>query len=83
MNKLRRMFAPTPEEEIEDNFVFEKMFNKLAEEKGCCTCNYCRHVIDYPGFVTGEESKCDVGLQCDTVYFSVRNCPKWERKVIE
>ena len=79
MNKLRRLFNPTPE----DIAYHKKIFEKAAESKGCSTCSYCKHVVSYPGFVTAEECECTVGLECDTVLFSVKNCPKYERKEID
>ena len=80
MNKLRMLFDPTPEEKAELNAKFKKLFDDAAKDKGCSTCANCRHVVDYPGFVTGEENECTVGLECDTVYFTVKNCPKYEEK---
>lgn len=74
---FRRTFFPTPEEEAEDMERFMKLFRELAKEKGCVTCGHLEHVIDYPGFVTGEENECTVGLECDTVLNTVKNCPKW------
>lgn len=77
-NLLRRIFCPTPEEVEEDLRNLKKIHDQQAKEKGCSTCEYCKHVIDYPGFVTGEESVCTEGLECDTVLFSVKNCSKWK-----
>lgn len=77
-NKLRRIFCPTPEEQKEDFERYKKLHDELAREKGCSTCKYCVRVRHYPGFVTGEECECTAGLKCDTVLFSVSNCPKWE-----
>lgn len=83
-NKLRRIFFPTPEERAEDLKYYMEIHKELAKKKGCSTCENCKHVISYPGFVTGEECECIAGLECDTVLFSVENCPKWiEDKWIE
>jgi len=63
-----------------DKYVFEdakRLYNEQKGNKGCSTCKNCKHVINYPGFVTAEESICTVGLECDTVLFTVKNCPKW------
>ena len=79
MNKLRGMFNPTPEEKAEDDARMMRIFEQAAKDKGCSTCANKKHVVDYPGFVTGEENECTVGLECDTVLFRVKNCPKWER----
>lgn len=86
MNKLRRIFAPTPEEQAEDLEQYMKLHRELTKKKGCSTCRNIRHVVSYPGFVTGEENECTAGLECDTVLFSVNNCPRWvdaypERKI--
>lgn len=78
MNDFRRTFCPTIEEQIEDLENLLRVHNELVPEHGCSTCDYCKHVIDYPGFVTGEECECEVGLECDTVMFNVKNCPMWK-----
>lgn len=80
MNKLRSMFNPTPEEAEALNKRLKKIFDEAAKSRGCATCQNLQHVVDYPGFVTGEENECTVGLQCDTVYFTVNNCPQYKEK---
>lgn len=79
---FRRIFCPTLEEQKEDFERYKKLHDELAKKKGCSTCKYCVRVRHYPGFVTGEECECIAGLECDTVLFSVSNCPKWEEKPI-
>ena len=74
---FRRTFKPTPEEEEEDMKRLMDLLRELAKEKGCVTCGHLKHVIDYPGFVTGEENECTAGLECDTVLYTVKNCQKW------
>lgn len=81
-NKLRRIFCPTEEEQLEDLKQHLMLHEKLKVKKGCSTCEYCMHVRNYPGFVTAEECECTAGLECDTVLFSVENCPKWKEKII-
>ncbi len=76
-NAIRRLFCPTPEEEAEDLAKFIALHKELAKDRGCETCRNTRHMVDYPGFVTGEENECTAGLECDTVFFTVRNCPRW------
>lgn len=78
MNKLRRIFNLTTEESIEDLEHLLKIHNELAPERGCSTCDYCKHVRRYPDYVTGEECECQAGLECDTVLFKVKNCPSWK-----
>ena len=78
MNKLRRIFCPTEEERKEDARKLKLLHDELAVKKGCSTCKHCIHVRDLPGVMTGEECECDAGLECDTVLFSVENCPRWE-----
>lgn len=75
---LRRIFNPTPEEQEEDLREYHKLHMELAKERGCSTCKHTVHVRTLPGFVIGEENECDAGLECDTVLFNVKNCPKWE-----
>ena len=77
MSKLRRIFCPTPEERAEDFAKYKAIHDEVAKEKGCSTCKHCIHVTSYPGFVTAEECECNVGLECDTVLFSVKNCGQW------
>lgn len=63
-----------------DEYFFEtikKLYNEQKKNRGCSTCKNCKRVRNYPGYVTGEESVCIAGLQCDTVQFSVKDCPKW------
>lgn len=78
MNRLRSMFYPTTEEAAALNQRMKKIFDEAAKSRGCSTCENCRHVVDYPGFVTGEENECTVGLECDTVLFRVKNCPQYK-----
>ena len=78
MNRIRRIFNPTPEEKLEDMKRMYSIHTKLKKEKGCSTCKHCKHVQNYPGFVTAEECECQVGLECDTVLFQIKNCEKWE-----
>ena len=80
MNKLRMIFDPTSEEVAALNQRMKKIFDEAAKSRGCSTCENIRHVVDYPGFVTGEENECTVGLECDTVLFSVKNCPKYKER---
>lgn len=74
---FRRIFAPTPDEQAKDRERYMKLHRELAKKKGCSTCGNIRHVISYPGFVMGEENECTVGLECDMVLFTVKNCPQW------
>jgi hypothetical protein len=53
------------------------LYNEFKIKRGCSTCKHCKHVNDYPAFVTAEECICMAGLECDTVLFSVKNCKKW------
>ena len=80
VNRLRRLFAPTLDEREEDRKRLLKIFNEQAQDRGCTTCSHCVHIQSYPRFVTAEECKCDAGLECDTVLFSVKNCPKWRKE---
>ena len=77
-NKLRTVFTPTKEEREEYIKRVQKTHKELSRKKGCSTCIHCIHMINYPGVMTGEEFECNAGLKCDTVLFSVENCPKWE-----
>ena len=79
-NKLRSLFNPTLEEAVILNQRMKKVFDEAAKSRGCSTCENCKHVRDYPGFVTGEECECTVGLECDTVNFSIKNCPQYKEK---
>ena len=80
-NKLKRIFNPTPQEKTEDIEKYKKIAKELEKKKGCSTCGNIRRVHHYPGFVIAEECECDVGLECDTVLFSVENCPYWTRAI--
>lgn len=71
-NKLRCTFC----EQYTKEFT-QIVYNQLKDKRGCSTCIHCEHVVTYPAFVTAEECICNAGLKCDTVLFSVKNCPKW------
>jgi hypothetical protein len=63
-----------------ENYAIEYakiLYNEQKKERGCSTCKHCVRVRDFPSFVTAEECDCSVGLECDTVLFNVKNCPKW------
>ena len=72
------VFCPTPEQLQKQIAQYKRIHYDLAVDKGCVTCKHCIHVRNYPGFVTGEECECDIGLECDTILGSVTNCEKWE-----
>lgn len=76
-------FKPTPEEKAEREAKMQKIFKKAARDKGCSTCKHCvenKDLTYYPSFCTVERSKCLQGLKCDTVLFSVKNCPRYEEE---
>lgn len=58
----------------------KKYYDESKVAKGCSTCKNCERVHKYPSYITAEESVCTVGLECDTVLFTVKNCPKWVGK---
>lgn len=74
-NKLREMFETTPEQ-LE---YLRNIHNEVAKKRGCSTCKWCVPDTEhyYPNWVTAERSKCLKGLECDTVLFSVKNCPEY------
>lgn len=66
-----------------DRYASENMknlYDNLKVNKGCSTCKNCEYVRKYPDYITAEECVCTVGLECDTVLFTVKNCPKWVGK---
>lgn len=82
-NKLWEMFFPSPERIAKMRAIAKEIHDTEKVKKGCVTCSHCHHIYNYPGFVTAEECECDVGLECDTVLYSIENCPKWEEKTDE
>ncbi len=80
---FRKTFFPTKEEIEQQKEFIRKIHNENKVKCGCTTCANCIHVINYPGFVTGEECECSVGLKCDTVLDRVRNCKKYVEDDIE
>ena len=79
MANFQKTFKPTAAQMQADKENYELTFAKLAKEQGCSTCRHCKpNGFDYPNQVTYERNYCDTGLECDTVLFSVKNCPKWE-----
>lgn len=83
MGNFRKVFFPTKEEIERQNDFIRKIHNENKVKRGCTTCANCIHDVSYPGFVTGEECKCIVGLKCDTVLDSVKNCEKYDECNIE
>lgn len=83
MCDFRKVFFPTKEEIEQQKEFIRKIHNENKVKRGCTTCANCIHVINYPGFVTGEECECSVGLKCDTVLDRVRNCKKYVEDDIE
>lgn len=71
-NRLRCLFCEEYQQE-----EFDSLYNEYKKDKGCSTCKNCKRVNNFPGFVTAEECVCEEGLNCDTVLFAVKNCPKW------
>lgn len=83
MSTFRRVFFPT-KEEIHQQCEFLRIIHREnAKKRGCNSCANCVHVRHYPGFVTGEECECTVGLKCDTMLDTVRNCEKYIEYDIE
>jgi len=80
-NKLKRIFCPTPEELQEDIKRYQQLHDELKLQKGCITCKHYVHIQYLPGFVTGEEYKCDIGLNCDDALHFIINCDSWEEEV--
>ena len=77
-NQLIDIFKPTKEQLEERHKKYLELHKRLAKEKGCSTCKDCADTgIRYPGFVEAEMFECLAGLECDTVHFKVKNCPKW------
>lgn len=69
-----------------DDYFIEQskeLYDKQKAYKGCSTCKHCIHVSNYPGYVIGEGYDCEAGLECDTVLFSVKNCPAWVGRMEE
>lgn len=48
MNKLRRLFNPTPEEREEDAREFKKFIQQLIDERACCTCQHYEPAPEVP-----------------------------------
>lgn len=71
-NKLKCIFCEAYDEEL-----FLQLYNEQKADKGCSTCKNRKHIHHYPAYVTAEECECAAGLKCDTVLFTVKNCPKW------
>lgn len=75
---FRRVFQPTEKEKKQDELQLKKIWDEAKKKRNCVTCEYCVHVIDYPGFVTGEECECTVGLKCDTILDTTVNCRQYK-----
>ena len=58
--------------------IFAIHHMQMSVLKSCSTCRNCMEMYRYPGFVTAEECECTEGLECDTYFDKVRDCPKYE-----
>lgn len=47
-------------------------------KRTCRACKNCKQMYHYPGFVDAEEYECTAGLECDTWFDEVKDCPKYE-----
>lgn len=74
---FRKTFFPTKEETEKQKEFLIKIHKESAKKRGCITCVNCVQVRHYPGFVTGEECECTLGLKCDTILDTVKNCEKY------
>lgn len=57
--------------------IFFWYLRKIAD-RTCIACKNCKQMYHYPGFVDAEEYECTAGLECDTWFGKVKNCPKYE-----
>lgn len=69
-NKLRHIFAPTPEEELQDLEKYKSICEQSYREKWCSTCsNYIPVPDDLPGVVTAFPDCKRGGLATKTCLF--------------
>lgn len=69
-NKLRRIFAPTPEEELEDLEKYKRFSERAYQEKSCSTCvEYIPVPDDLPGVVSAYPDCKRGGLAIKTCLF--------------
>lgn len=62
MNRLRRVFNPTPTEQHKDMLRYTNIVHELIEQKSCSTCiHYVIIPGFHPGFVTGADAECSTG----------------------
>jgi len=62
MNRLRRIFDPTPAEQYEDKLRCANIVRELIEQRNCSTCiHYVVIPGFHPGFVTGADEECCKG----------------------
>ena len=76
-NKLKCIFCGAYSKEL--SF---QLYNEQKADKGCSTCKHCecKLACKCPSYIVAEECICTAGLECDTVLFTVKNCPKWDGK---
>lgn len=73
-NKLRRIFAPTPEEELKDLEKLKSVSERAYREKWCSTCvNYIPVPDDLPGVVSAYPDCKLGGLATKTCLFYIVN----------
>ena len=78
---FRRIWNPTEGEKKSDEEFNRKIFDDCVKEQGCSVCIHCKRVRhDDCGLCTAEDYDCEAGLKCDTVFFTVKNCPNFESR---
>lgn len=81
MNKLRRMFFCTPEEEKEDIRFFEGMIQKLKDDKHCKFCIHAEERQHYEmGCEAGTDVYCNVFKELRLDYPTGQQCLFWKMK---
>lgn len=79
-NKLRRVFCPTPEEELEDMNLVKRVAEKAYREKWCSFCKQYIPIPDnLPGFVTAFPECKLGGLATQTCLFYDADGKKYEQ----
>ena len=79
MNKLWELFNPTLIDQLKDMKKMKDLHDKAAVEKGCATCRNKELIGEYnPSWYDCEKYRCTMGLECDTMLSSVKDCPMWE-----
>lgn len=62
-------------------FFLLMVYMNMAQDRSCRTCRNCKEMYRYPDYVDAEECICTKGLECDTWFDRVKDCPQYDYRL--